>query len=128
MALRQAGRQTVLIAEQPFDYTELDTAAAVVAVDLPPGAIVTGGHINVNTAFDSTTNTVSIGDTGSATRYGATVDLKTLGATALTGVPFYNSTGLAVQLTYAETGAATTAGAGTLVVEYVIEGRANEAQ
>jgi hypothetical protein len=125
---KNSGRQWPLVGEVSFAFSAIPTTAtAYEAMDLPNGAKVVGGGLTIDTAWDSTTNTLSVGDAGLATRYLTTKDLK---STAGTYFPFVIATdGSAdVNVTYAFTGGAATVGAATLTVEYVIDGKANEVQ
>ena len=121
-----SGRQDVLVAVQAFDYSELVDATAVPAVNVPPGAIVVGGQLVITTVFNSaTSDTIAVGDGTNA--YLAATDVTALGATALGGgLPY--SVSDTVDLTWDGTGAVPTTGAGYLVLEYVIDGRACEVQ
>lgn len=124
------GRQYPLVAVISFDFTNISTTAtAVVAAALPPNSEVIGGYVIVDTAWDTgTTATVDIGDSTTATRHGSAVDLKTAARTALTLTGYVNTGGLDLALKPALVGTAATAGAGRLVVEYIVKDRANEVQ
>lgn len=121
-------RQYPLVGQQTFTFVEVNESAAVTLMTLPRGAVVIGGFLVVDTAWDSTgTATLSIGDTGSATRHATTVDLKTAAKTALTVTGYDNTGGLNLLGTAAITSTADlTAGSARLVVEYIIDNRANE--
>lgn len=141
MAILKASRtaQTVLSAEFAWEASDtmLNTAgasdgfksAAAHAFDiinLPPGAVVVGGELEVGTAFDGSTYALIVGDSASTNRYLSTADRKAAGRTAL--VPTgYVSLGEAIRLTVTPTGT-TTAGAGTIRIQYIVTGRANEVQ
>jgi len=141
MAVLKASRtaQTVLSAEFSWAVgdTMLNTAgasdgfasAAAHAFDiinLPPGAVILSGELVVGTAFNGSTYALIVGDSASTDRYLATADRKAAARVAL--VPTgYVSLGEAVRLTVTPTGT-TTAGAGTVRIEYVVRGRANEVQ
>lgn len=109
------------------DFGKTNTASTVVEViPLPPGAVVIGGSVDTLTAFDAATFNVSVGDSGSATRYLGATDKKGTGTTAL--VPTgYRGTGENVRVTFVPADACTT-GKMTVRVQYVIEGRSNETQ
>ncbi|EER61544.1 conserved hypothetical protein [Acidovorax delafieldii 2AN] len=95
------------------------------AIELPPGAEVVGGEIVVDTAFNSTTNTLTLGDVTTAARYANAVDLKTAARTALTLTGFLTTTTERfIQANLAYTGAAPTAGSVRIRVDYVVAGRA----
>lgn len=98
------------------------------AIFLPVNAIIIGGEVVTETAATgSTAYNISVGDSGSATRYLGATDKTAAGRTAL--VPTgYVGTGENIRITVAPTVAAATAGKFTLRVEYVIRNRANETQ
>lgn len=105
---------------------------AIVAdvLNLPDGAVVIGGEVVVETAgAGPTAYTVSLGDSGSATRYGSAIDLKTAARTALT-LTGYRTANLTtsnnLRLTIASTVANASAGKFTVRVLYVLPGKANE--
>ena len=115
------GRQYPLVLEQAFTANDLDGTNAVVAAKLPRDAIILRGYISVTKAFSA--GTIGVGVAGAATAYGS-LNTATLGIKALTatGTPVGASE---LKLTPS---AALTGGGATLVVEYIIAGRANEAQ
>lgn len=122
-------RQYILSAEIAFNYTHVnDTGVAVTAVKLPVGAVVVGGAVVVDTAFNTATSAVlDVGDATSGNRYLNDVNLKTAGQTNLvpTGL---SSDGADILITPTLVGAAATAGAARLRVDYVIQGRGHEVQ
>src|SRR5574337_61058 len=107
-----------------------DTVAshAFDVIGLPPNAIVVDGEVVTETAFQgSTAYNVSVGDSGSATRYLGATDKTAAGRTAL--VPTgYVGAGEDIRVTVAPTVATATAGKCTVRVHYVVRGRANEVQ
>lgn len=138
------GAQYPLLAEFTFNFddTAVDSVAGTSktfgstfgqslvfdAIPLPPNANVIGGEIIVETAYaTSTAATLSVGDSGSATRYANAVDLKTAARTALT-LTGYRGSGENLRLAVNATVANATAGKVTVRVLYTIQGRANEAQ
>lgn len=126
---KDTGRQWPLCAVVDIAYSDTPTTATFYeAADLPGNARVIGGALVVKTAWDSTTNTFSVGDSGAAARYLSATDLKTAGTTAFDFSTDDGSAPLDVGVTYAETGAAATAGAAQLIIQYVIDGKANEVQ
>lgn len=99
-------------------------AGANKVMELPPGAVVLGANMVVSEAFNAaTTATMSLGDTGNANRYANALDVRTAGvkAGAMTGYVSRATSDLI--LTYAETGAAATAGTARLYVQYIVEGK-----
>lgn len=128
------GRQWPLSARVEFTFADLNAGAITAttvfeALDLPVGAIVTGGQLVVTTAFvGPTAATASVGDTAAAARYLADTDLKTEARTALVPTGYENTLGLSVDLDVAMSVAVATAGAAYLEVQYIITSRANENQ
>lgn len=125
----QSGRQdtqTALLTISFADPTTFGTAEN--AIELPPCAIVIGGDVVVDTAFNSTTNTITLGDVTTANRYANAVDLKTAARTALTLTGFKTTpTERFIKANLAYTGAAPTAGSVRIRVEYVVDGRSTNA-
>ena len=123
-----SGRQCPMFAEIAFDHTHFqDSAVPVPVFNLPFGAQIIGGAVIVDTAFDSTTNVLDVGDSVVGNRYVNDVNLKATGRTAL--VPTgYVSDGAAVWATPVATGSAPTVGAGRIQIQYVIKDRATENQ
>jgi hypothetical protein len=111
-----------------FTFADLVDGEGVAALRLPPGAVVVGGSIVVQTAWDSGTSaTIDVGDSDDDDRYTSSpVDLTTTGRTALTltGHKYANPDDL--QLLLAEDGTAATEGEGYIEVEIVMEGRVSE--
>ena len=107
------------------DFGKTNSASTVFEViNLPPGAVIVGGDVVTETAFSATTVNVSVGDSGSATRYLAATNVKAAGRTAL--VPTgYRGTGENIQITVAPSGVSTT-GKATVRVLYITTGRAQE--
>lgn len=110
------------------DFKTVGTSFVGDVIPLPSNAVVLGGTVVTDTAITgSTAYNISIGDSGSATRYLGATDKVAAGLTAL--VPTgYIGTGENLRLTVAPTVAAATAGKVTVRVNYVIIGRTNEIQ
>lgn len=122
-------RQYPLFAEVAFTFAQLaDTGVAVPVIKLPPGAMVVGGAVIVDQAFNTATSaTLAVGDSTTAGRYKSGVDLKAAALTAL--VPTgYVSDGADLLITPTLSGAAATQGRARVQVQYVIQGRAHEVQ
>jgi hypothetical protein len=127
--IRSIERQSALVAIQEITFGNIaDTAVAVKAIDLPYGAVVTGGHVIVDEVFNVATSAVlDVGDLTVANRYANDVNLKTLGVTPLT-VTGYLSDGDAVYILPVLVGAAATTGKARIVLSYTIKNRASEIQ
>lgn len=133
------GAQPVMLAEFTFnfddtmvdvngatkDFGKTNIASTVFEIaNLPQGAIVVGGEVVTDTAFDAATYTVSVGDSVSATRYMAATDRKGTGRTALTPTG-YRTDGANIRLTVVAADVCT-AGKMSVRVQYITEGRVCE--
>ena len=133
------GAQYVMEAEFKFNFDDTMVSAAGAEVDfgktniaatafniinLPEGAVVIGGELVVETAFDTASYAVIIGDADDTDRYLTTADRKAAARTAL--VPTgYRSTGQNIQIGITNADVCTQ-GVATVRVQYVIPGRQNE--
>jgi hypothetical protein len=119
---KNAGRQYPLVATVTFDATDIPAVAVYEAIDLPVGAIITGGVLEVVTV-DGGGGTVKV-------QVGSTV---LLAATASTPASRTFITETPVMLTAPDTvdveveTAVLTTGAFRLSIEYILDGRAHEA-
>ena len=130
MAIKKIpSRQSISYAEVVVNFGDPTAyGTAEDAVELPPGARVIGGDVTIITPFNSTTNTLAVGDVTSAARYGTGIDLKAAAGTrtALTLTGFATTpTERFVRANLAQTGGVPTAGAVRLSVQYVKAGRSN---
>lgn len=126
--IKNAGRQSPLVAEVAFTFEDLVSAVAKAAADLPAGATVVGGEVIIDTAWDTgTTDVLDIGDGDNGSRYANDVNLKATGRTALTLTGYKYAAADTVDLTKTAVGTAPTQGAGRLHLHYIISGRASEA-
>ncbi|NIQ14286.1 MAG: hypothetical protein GTO02_07745 [Candidatus Dadabacteria bacterium] len=125
-----SGRQEV-IASQPvtiaWDTLSSDAAVAEAVFDIPANAIIVGGGIVVDTAFNSTTSDVlDLGDGSDDDRYTPTpINLQATGFTAWTVTGFKYTTADTIDLEWTAGAASTaTAGSARLWLEYIVDGRA----
>lgn len=131
--------QTVLCSEFTFEFADtmkdvngvtkdFKTVGSTVvdAINLPPRAIVVGGEVVTETAVTgSTAYNISVGDSGSATRYLGVTNRLTAGRTPL--VPTgYVGDGENLRLTVSPTVADATAGKVTVRVQYIMRDRWSE--
>jgi hypothetical protein len=131
--------QTVLCSEFTFEFADtmkdvngvtkdFKTVGSTVvdAINLPPRAIVVGGEVVTETAVTgSTAYNVSVGDSGSATRYLGVTNRLSAGRTPL--VPTgYVGDGENLRLTVSPTVADATAGKVTVRVQYIMRDRWSE--
>jgi len=128
---KNSGRQDPIAATADFTFADLTSGAYADAVDVPPGAIVVGGHLAITTIFNSgTDDKFSIGDkVGSAAATAATYAAQSADITAAGAVPIVPtgkkySEPSTVGIVWTGTGAAPSAGAGRLTVLYIVDGRA----
>lgn len=126
---KDANRQAPVVAEVDFAFGDLTTTVASNAIEVPQGAVVTGGFIVFDTAFNSETSDVfTVGDSGDADRYKASVDGSAAALTALVPTGYQYTATSNVSITWTGTGTAPTAGAGRLVIEYYVDGRSQHTQ
>ena len=131
--------QTVLCSEFTFEFADtmkdvngvtkdFKTVGSTVvdAINLPPRAIVVGGEVVTETAVTgSTAYNVSVGDSGSATRYLGVTNRLAAGRTPL--VPTgYVGDGENLRVTVSPTVADATAGKVTVRVQYIMRDRWSE--
>lgn len=123
---KKSGRQEIISAKVTWTFGDTDADIAVQgtypAIDVPEGAVVVGGYLNITDATTATVD-VSIGDGGSTARYASAVDGATVALTALTvtGYVYTAADTIDVLIATADPAAAGTA---ELVVNYVVDGRA----
>ena len=104
------------------DFGKTNTASTVFEViNLPKGAVIVGGDVVTETAFDAATYNISVGDSGSATRYLGATDKAAAGRTALVPTGFV-SAGENLRITVVPADACTT-GKAHVTVHSVIDGR-----
>lgn len=124
---KNSSRQEIITAYVDIGFADIPTTAtAYDALGLPVGAVVVGGAVVVKTAFNTDTSAVlDVGDVTTANRYANDVDLKVAARTALTLTGFtHTAVQNMLKATPVYVGAAATAGAARLEVQYYVEGRA----
>ena len=131
MALFPDTRQYPLVAVVDFTQADLPTGVEVPVLQLPQNSVVTQIDVVIDTAFDSvTSDTIDVGDTTLTTRYSTSINGQTAGSIQA-GVPTGFQTTAAepnITLLNTQVGGEGSAGVGRLIVEYFIDGRANENQ
>lgn len=131
---KQAGRQDELIAQAVINFADIAGQSGVYqpAVDLPPNAIVTGGHLGFETPFNSaTSDTFSIGQQVSGA--GAVANTYAAGAAGGAVVPVIptmkkNTKSATVGIVWTGVGAVPTQGQARLTVKYIIDNRAHSTE
>jgi len=131
MSLLPDGRQYALRAVVDIDLADVSDELSKAALQLPQNAVVTAIDLIVDTVFDdTTTETLSIGDATSATRYGTTIALGVAGLIAGVAPTGFQTTDAEPEITIVYAGGTGDAavGAARLIVEYIVAGRHNENQ
>lgn len=121
-------RQSVLSLVQYFDFSDTQVDTSAVQLKLPPGAVILRGSILVETIWNGTTPTLSVGIAGATTKYGSALSLGSAANVALTGTPAREASGATILLTANAGAKASTAGKARLMMEYIVEDRATEVQ
>jgi hypothetical protein len=122
---KDTDRQEVISARVTFSFgTGNDVAATGTyeAINVPEGAIVIGGTLNVSDATTATVD-IHIGDGGSTNRYADNVDGAATGLTALT-LTQYKYTAADTIDVLIDTAAPASEGAAELEIQYIVDGRA----
>lgn len=121
------GRQYPLFAEVTITVANMnESTVPVAAIKLPTNAMVIGGRVVVDTAFDAATATLDVGDSTTANRYKDNANIAATGVVELVPTGYVSDGGdLVVTPVFAD---AVTVGSLRVQVEYVIQGRAHEVQ
>ena len=129
MSLKNSDRQYPLSAMARFTLADLTSGTAIPIVELPPGAVITGGMLVIETTFNSgTSDTLVVGDAADDDRYATAVSGQTAAVTALTLRGLVTTATTDLKLKWTSVGTAPTQGAGYLVVTYIREDRSQENQ
>jgi len=117
-------RQELLAAHVDIKLADLVSGTPIAALDLPPNAVITGGDVVVEEAFNSDVSDVlDVGDSGSANRYLNDGGIHAAGRIALTPTGFVSG-GSPLTVTWTSGGGSPTAGKLRLSMQYYILGRA----
>lgn len=101
--------------------------AATTTIDLPPGAMVTGGNYNVYTVATGTTPTLSmVDDLGSPNTYLSAIDIATVANGVLAAAEVGNFYPSGATLSFTTGGTTPAAGRILVAVKYIVLGRGNE--
>lgn len=106
-------------------YAALTTGTAyTTTLALPVGAVVIGGSVAINTAFNSgTSDVIVVGDATLANRYVASTDIHTGAATPIPFVPtgfVHTASEAAIKLTWTKVSTAPSAGSLNITVSYYV--------
>lgn len=122
---KNAGRQDVVCAMAEINFGDVTTAVAAEAIDIPQGAIIIGGSLGVETAFnsDSSDHMVVTGPQGEALL--GSSDIQAAGPFDLLVTSKATTAAGTVTVTLTAVGTARTAGVVRLTVMYVVVDRAH---
>lgn len=121
---RSNGEQSVQYLRAPINYTQGQTATVQMGT-LPAHSIVLRTYVIVNTAFNNgSTNTMTIGTSGSAAAFGTAIALGTVGvitggSALATATLMHQTSDTSIVAVHASTGTASTAGDGYAILEYL---------
>lgn len=124
---KNSARQELVVAHVDINLADIATNVAQAALDLPVGAVITGGALVTTEAWNSTsTDVMDVGDATTATRYLTDGNIRTLGARVpLVPTGFiHTATQPALTVTWTSGGGTPTTGKVRLEVEYYVRGRA----
>lgn len=126
---KDSGRQNKLFAMVEVALADIASGVAAAAIELPGGAIVTGGAVTVITPFNSgTSDVIDVGDSGSANRYLNDGNIHAAGRIPLVPTGYVTENVSDINVTVTSVGTAATEGSVRLEVEYVVEGRSHSSQ
>lgn len=126
---KNSARQQVIVAYADVTFDQLVSGTFKPLIELPAGAVVLSGALNVRTAFNSGTSDVAtVGDATTGNRYKASATVAAAGYGALVPTGLQATAPTTVGVTWTAVGTAATAGALRLIVEYFVAGRAQFAQ
>ncbi len=123
---KDSGRQEVVCADVGFSFDEFGASGvAEAALDLPQNAVVVGGFLVIDTAFDSlTSDTLTVGDGDSDDLYVAGIDGTAAALSAIVPTGKKYTVPDTIDIKWTGVGTAPTQGAGRLIVEYIVDARA----
>lgn len=122
---KDSGRQEVIAARVVVTFgtgNDIAVQGTYPAIDVPEGAIVVGGHINISDATTATVD-VHLGDGGVTNRYADNIDGGATGLTALTLTGYKYTAADTIDI-LVDTADPAAAGQAEVVVMYIVDGRA----
>lgn len=126
---KRADRQSINMAWVDINLADIVSGVAQNAIVLPVGAVVTSGQTVTTEAWNSTTSDVmTVGDSGSANRYMASTTIRALAVRNALVPTGFISVGNDVTITWTSGGGVPTTGKVRLEVHYFIRGRAKTTQ
>lgn len=124
---RNSARQELVVAHVDINLADIVNNVAQLALNLPPGAVITAGSLVTTEAWNSTTSDVmDVGDATSATRYLTDGNIRALNARVpLVPTGFvHTATQPMLTVTWTSGGGSPTTGKVRLEVQYYVIGRA----
>lgn len=133
---KDVNRQCVMSALVTINVADIlgQSGVALPAISMPPNCIVTGGAIVTRTLFNSaTSDTLSVGDATSATRYLSGSNIHVTGTAALVPTGYLTPGSVSgaagdIFVTWTGVGTAPTTGQVQLRVDYIQAGRGEYTQ
>lgn len=122
---KDSGRQEVIAARVVVTFgtgNDIAVQGTYPAIDVPEGAIIVGGHINISDATTATVD-VHLGDGGVTNRYADNIDGGATGLTALTLTGYKYTAADTIDI-LVDTADPADAGQAEIVVMYIVDGRA----
>lgn len=121
--VKNFNRMKPIVAEVEINLADVTTGVDLVAIDLPPGAVIRSGEVVTTEAWDSTTTDVlDVGDGVSQNRYLNDGNIRALGAVVPLVPTGHVHPGGALTVRWVSGGGVPTTGKARLVVEYYIRG------
>lgn len=124
---KNSARQELIVAWLDINLADVATGVAQAAMRIPVNAVIDSGRLITTEAWNSTsTDTMSVGDITSATRYLTTGNIRALAANVpLVPTGFtHTATEKDITVTWASGGGSPTTGKVRLEVKYFVKGRA----
>lgn len=125
---KNINRQKVIVAEVPIGFADLTSGTLTAAIDIPANAVIDDVHFYVDTAWNSvTSDTLIVGDGVDDDRFITAVSIAATGnKVGLTTIKGYKYTATdTIDVKWTGVGTAPSTGAGRLIVEYHVDGRAD---
>jgi hypothetical protein len=119
-----SGRQEPTLSYIDVVLANLATTVAKSLIEVPAGAVITKGGVVVSEVFNSTTSDVAeFGDAADPNRYLTTIDLQSLGVTALVPTGYVYTAPTKIDVVWTSGGGVPTTGKFRLWVLYYVTGR-----
>jgi hypothetical protein len=121
---RSSARQHVISAYLDITYLNFVSGTDAAAIELPQGAVVVGGDVVVDTAWNSaTSDVISVGDPVTYNRYLSAQSIAAAARTAIVPTGYIYIAPTLISVRWVGAGTAPSAGAGRVRVDYIVRGR-----